>query len=706
MRIDSIELKNFGSYEGIIKFETATTDNNKNIIIIGGKNGAGKTTLFTAIRLCIYGCRSFGYQSINAFYNKKINKLINNNSKLNEFVQSYVKLDIKIENSQGYDFYTLCRAWEINKSGLNETTTIIKNGQKLNNSAMHDFENYILQIIPPELFDLYFFDGERIADFFLDDGGNVRLRNAFLTLCGYDTFEIMNKNFHRIMSSKGINNQIVDNYIKMKQDLTKCETDMAELKNKINQSRSNFDIIESEISSLDNDYKKKGGGTHDDWNKRISLIKKEEYIREEKNSWLKKMANEMIPFLMLKNQIRELIYQIETEEERKKVEYFLLQLQNENTRIIFSKALINENITVQEDILEKIFTTISEELKIENDAPEKILMLSNDEKSSVLFDAKKILDFQPTKILDEIKNIKTSIKRTQKYRAELEDCNIDYVNEYLDKRNLLYINKEQKIKEIAQLEETLKTYEENFFNIQNEFNKSKKNYEDELKKNSLNDISSRAIIMLHKLQDNLYSIQIENAKKLFRTEINTLMRKTEFIDDIDIDSKFNIRIYRNEGYSIDNINKLQKSYNSERLAELIGTKAVDRIKDIKKIESYNIDSSFLLPIEIDKNTLSNGEKQIFIMTLYRSLMQLCRYEVPYVIDSPFARIDAEHRNNIVQHFFKQLKGQVFIFSTNKEIDNTHIEMLSDKILASYTLKNDDNKKTTIFKNIYFEETLK
>ena len=62
-------------------------------------------------------------------------------------------------------------------------------------------KKYIISLIPPELFNLYFFDGERIADFFLDEGSSSRIKEAFLTLCGYDTFDIMRKNFKRIIGN-------------------------------------------------------------------------------------------------------------------------------------------------------------------------------------------------------------------------------------------------------------------------------------------------------------------------------------------------------------------------------------------------------------------------------------------------------------------------------------------------------------------------
>ena len=108
-----------------------------------------------------------------------------------------------------------------------------------------------------------------------------------------------------------------------------------------------------------------------------------------------------------------------------------------------------------------------------------------------------------------------------------------------------------------------------------------------------------------------------------------------------------------------------------------------------------------LPIELDKNSFSSGEKQIFIMAFYRALMKLCNQEIPFVIDTPFARIDTEHRYNIVNYFFKELKGQVFILSTDEEISEEHVAMIEDRMAASYTLVNTDDSRTTLIANKYF-----
>ena len=45
---------------------------------------------------------------------------------------------------------------------------------------------------------------------------------------------------------------------------------------------------------------------------------------------------------------------------------------------------------------------------------------------------------------------------------------------------------------------------------------------------------------------------------------------------------------------------------------------------------------------------------------------------------------------LAKYFFSQLNGQVFILSTNEEIDSRHIKIMKDKILVTYMLENSDN----------------
>ena len=110
----------------------------------------------------------------------------------------------------------------------------------------------------------------------------------------------------------------------------------------------------------------------------------------------------------------------------------------------------------------------------------------------------------------------------------------------------------------------------------------------------------------------------------------------------------------------------------------------------------------MLPVEINKDRLSSGEKQIFVMSLYWAMMNQSKNELPFIIDTPFARIDAQHRTNITEHFFKKLTGQLIILSTDEELSNNHLEAMSSQISHVYMLEYGQDKRTHIKMNQYFE----
>lgn len=105
------------------------------------------------------------------------------------------------------------------------------------------------------------------------------------------------------------------------------------------------------------------------------------------------------------------------------------------------------------------------------------------------------------------------------------------------------------------------------------------------------------------------------------------MRKSRFIDDIRIDDDFNTRIYRNDEIHIDRLVDALKTNTEAQLIATFGKAAIMDLQEItgtsdigKQINyflSYKEDY-VVLPVEIDKTSLSNGEKQIFIMALYTS----------------------------------------------------------------------------------------
>ena len=694
MKINNIILHNFGSYEGTTDFETRPCDG-RNIVLIGGKNGAGKTTLFTAMRLCLYGYKSMGYKNPNSFYNRAVVKLINNTAKITKPATAFVTMCVELNNGQGMDSFLLTRKWELNES-LIETFSVLKNGADLSADEIADFEKYVVSLIPPELFNLYFFDGEKIADFFMDEGSNTRIKEAFLTLCGYDTFDIMRKNFKRIRAGIPTSSPALDEYIVAKDALASAESLYHDLTARLNACVDATADCEAALDAQEKEYYQKGGITEEEWNQKLYTLKEEEKKRESYNALLKKWANDVIPFIMLRKQILALKAQMENENQALKYTYFCEVLNSPAVQ-----ALVKDKLA---EIDSAAFADFGTE-------KEPILNLSFEQNSLILAQINAILSFEQDKVEKCKKAIKRSLNLTAKIRKEIDSSSITSVQEYMKRRAQLFEEKSALLVQRVELEQQLVVQKEALTLAEQQLGKIQTRLEEELKRASINDISARAIVMLDKLQEILYRRQIDKVENCFRKEIRTLMRKTHFIDDIYIDDNFNTHIYRTEKVSIEKIRKALKTNTEEQLLAFWGAKAMQTLYKKANSNDYNdmckyfesVDiKSLSLQIEIDKASLSNGEKQIFIMALYYSLVSLCNHELPFVIDTPFARIDTEHRHNISKHFFSELKGQVFILSTNEEINSSHVQILKDKIAATYMLENSDNKRTVVVKNSYFE----
>lgn len=694
MKINSIVLNNFGSYEGETTFDT-NADSGKNIVLIGGKNGAGKTTLFTAMRVCLYGYMSMGYKNYNAFYTRAIVKLINNNAKRVKPTEASVAMKIALSNGQGLDLYQLTRSWRLDDT-LSETFVVNKNGICLTSEEIADFEKYILSLIPPELFNLYFFDGEKIADFFMNEGSNSRIKDAFLTLCGYDTFEIMRRNFKRVSGGGATSTSTLDEYWSAKQVADAAQAEYTELLREMRACEDAISTCEADIAALEKGYSQRGGISQDEWDQKIAQLREEEKKRELWNAMLKKWANEMVPFLMLKDQIASIKEQIAKENNNLKFQNFQEILESP----VISTLLAGDT----QHILEVAFENYGS-------ATEQILDLSFEQSAMLLSQINGILAFDAKKIKKYKNAIKKSITLSATIRQELDNSNISAVQEYMQRRAELFEKKSQLLNDQVELEKRISDQKEKVQLHVSTLTRTQAKLESELKKASINDISAKAIIMLDKLQKVLYRQQIKKVEAFFRDEIRTLMRKTNFIEDIKIDDDFNIFLYRSEEIKVTVLLEVLARGTEEHFVSAFGSKALEELKQLSKCSTFEgitmycatySDDVISLPIRIDQTSLSNGEKQIFIMALYHSLVQLGRHEIPFIIDTPFARIDTEHRRNISQYFFSKLNGQVFILSTNEEINSDHVTIMRDKIAATYMLENSDNKRTVVASNSYFE----
>ena len=211
---------------------------------------------------------------------------------------------------------------------------------------------------------------------------------------------------------------------------------------------------------------------------------------------------------------------------------------------------------------------------------------------------------------------------------------------------------------------------------------------------SVNDISSRSLLALSDVSEKLLRTQIDKVENNFKKIFSKIINKEDFIDGIYIDEKLNIYPYKNHRVKKSQIIEAMKKTKS--LEEYVGKIGMEIINEKMNDENDYID----IPNEIT-SPFSQGEKQVYIMSIYFALMQISRVDVPFVIDTPFARIDTEHRSKIVKNFFTKLKGQVFILSTDEEINNDYMKNIKPNVSNQYLLEYVSRGKTKVLKDQYF-----
>ena len=718
MKINKLVLKNFRSYEEETIFDFTTT-NNKNIILVGGKNGAGKSTIFEAIKVCIYGPIAYKYQGFNSSYISKIKSNINNNSLKNDSVNAFVSIDIELTENTDKNTYTLLREWTYRDKKLNENFSVYKNHSSypLNEEELNYFENYITSIISPKIFEFFFFDGEHLSEFFIGKNSNVHLKESLLSLCNFDTFDVLkNTIISNNRSSKNSNNEIKiakENYIKLEENLRELYSEEEILSNKLQNVSNELEDLQQNQVKLDDEFRKKGGilaEERDSLNARIIQLESRRSII---NQNIKDFCNEILPFLIVKNNLLNLEKQLKIENDS-----VLYNHLKDKLNIDYIKNILTGKI--DDSVLDSIAMTVSYSLvkDIKPDGYEdnfhSIYNLSNDESNTLSALIRNILTTNNQSTLDlfnELRSIAEELSQIrQKLNTSLEDNSL---NDYLKSLSVLTTKIAKLSEDKSLLNGKFEILNEKINSTTVERDKSKAKYTELLQANKVVDMSDNLILMLDDIISTLTDNKIKEIQNNFMNIFKKIIRKDNFIDFINIDNKFNVSLYINKMYSsleienlISNIgyDEMEKKFGELFFQDLFKAYKVETKSEFLNAINSNNQSAFLdLRTKVDINGFSSGEKQIYILCLYWALIKSSNIEIPFIIDTPYARIDETHRNNITSEYLSSISNQVIILSTNTEIDEKAYREIKPKLNGEYLIEYDDkNRKTIQTKGYFFE----
>lgn len=718
MKINKLELKNFRSYEDKTSFDFRTTSD-KNIILVGGKNGAGKSTVFEAIKLCIYGPMAYKYQGFNSSYIARVKSNINNNSLKNDIVDAYISIDLEINENTEKNTYTLIRQWTFKDKKLEENFSVYKNfsSMPLDADELNYFENYITSIISPKIFEFFFFDGEHLSEFFIGKNSNIHLKQSLLSLCNFDTFDVLkNTIVSNTRSNKNGDNEIEiarDEYIKLDKEVNELTSNEYILKSEIAELKNNIDNLQSLKAKTEKEFREKGGVLAEERQALNSRTIELETRRTLINQNIKDFCNEMLPFLILKDKICNLKTQIKSESSS----LLFNQLKDKLNTEYIKSLLLNK---IKDSEIDKIAITVSEAL-IDDIAPkdvdtnfEPIHMLSSDESNSLLSLIDPVLGFDNNSILnlfEEHRQITSELAEIRnKLNSSLED---ESLNKYIE--------------EISNLSNEIGKFSENESNLSSTLDelkvklneatvgrdKSKAKYIELLQANKIVDMSADLILMLEDIISTLTENKTKEIQENFMCIFRKIIQKDNFIDFIDIDKDFNSSLYINKMYNslelenlIENIgyDEMEKKFGKLFFEDLFKEYNVQNKNELlNKIKTNSTGMFIDLRTKVDINGFSSGEKQIYILCLYWALLKASDIEIPFIIDTPYARIDQSHRNNITSEYLSTISDQVIILSTNTEIDEKAYKEIKPKLNGEYLIEYDDKNRKTIQSKGYFFE---
>lgn len=711
MQITKLILENFSSYENRYEIDF-TAEKAKPIILIGGQNGAGKTSIFTAIKLALYGPLAYGYSGINSFYTKKVRSLINSNAFQSKTLVSGVTVEFSVINDREEVSYSISRHWRTADEKLVEDYTVIKNGKQLKDPDIYYFENYLHTIIPPELFDFFLFDGEEIGNIFAAENYNKYVKSALLTLCGIDVFSVI-QNFCKSFVGKTNDEdssekaQAYEELVGKIDDLISQQESNEE---KLTELQVEAEQLVADIAQKEQEYARAGGISPEERNRIEKEINDIDKKREDYTQSIKNFFENQMPFFMLRDFFGIIKKQIDYEEKLDIHDYVKYNVTFEFIRDILSEYTIESEAASQavfEELLRKIHPGdgFSEDI---------LLGLSRDETGRIesLIDVVKSIN--PKKLLGILK--KKNVL-TQKYiaaqkllreslseeDAELFRKDIDNAKARLESVNLQIDTISQAQAALSSQIEILKTERDKQYQAIKESAQNKHIFE-------LNSGISR--IMDSIITSKTEMLRVALAEKTVKN-LRKIYRKNNLVSFMTVNNDFKFDLYQNQTFTFAELKSLLKNIGFNEFVKLIGETSVQKLYAELGIDSSNAlkdyiersddsDRAFKLYKKIELNSLSKGERQIFILALYWAMIQISGKKIPFIIDTPYARIDAKHRKEISEKFFPNISDQVVILSTDEEITEEYYRIIKPFISKEYLLKNNKKEnRTTICEGYFF-----
>ena len=646
MHLTKVTLKNYGVYRDKTEFNFTTTSD-KPVVLVGGTNGAGKTTLFESILVGFYGISFLGKKTTKKEYNKflanKIHRFLGSTASADS---TSIIIDFKYFHNGDVDDYTVDRTWRNEDGRIIEELKIKKDNKRLDSVEESQWQSFIEELIPRGVAKLFFFDGEKIVKMAEEENEDIEIKSSFDSLLGLDIVEQLHSDLKvhimRNMKDDAKTIQIQhDQHLKERDEIL---DDISRYEAKLGAKNTETDELGREINTIEAQVSKIGGGFA---SKRGELKTKKASLQMKKislESDLRTVISGPTPLGLIPQLIKSLKSQIVKDEKILKQEIrqeILHEKESELSKLLKSKKLWNEIDTdsqSKEKLIEDILSVFESEQKSKNSTSMFNLSPLDYANILTLFDNLKTKYLQNLKKLsDEYRDVNDEL---QKIDASLVNApNDDELGPLISKLNSLHEEQGVLKTEAGHLEQQIS---------------SKNSYLKMLNFKLRN-------ILADKYKDKNAGVQAELATKVQKV-------LDEYVEKLKIK-----KLELLEKYLLEEIQRLMHKEN------LVTKVSVD--KDTFEIKLFDKDGN-----QSPKDLLSKGEKQMYATAVLLALAKTSGKPLPFMIDTPLARLDVGHRDNLIKKFFPYASHQVVIFSTDSEIDQKYYLQMKPYLSRSYAME--------------------
>ncbi len=669
MILKRLTLVNFGIYRGLKEFDLRP-ERKQPIVIVGGKNGTGKTTLLEAIRLCLYGPLALEQRrpskaEYEQYLGERIHQQINGDIPIDT---ASVALEFEYALAGEVRTYSVKREWRAEVARFKEDLLVLENGKILSDTAAEQWQDFLQELIPPGLSQLFFFDGEKIQGIAEDGPNNWALAKAIKALLGLDVVEQLQTdlNIYRRRQQEGGNLKSTERQIEVLQaEMGQLGVKIEQFKLKQSDLESDRNQIDEKIQEQEVEIKRLGGSfaQQRDGFKSTKIQLTTEIEQLEQN--IRELCGGLFPFAVATEQTMVLKKQLlrEAEYQRWEVSKAFIKQKLDVIRAEMrgdefwqgtgAEIFVGIQQAVEERVIESLQRLVDPPQEIQQT---KVLhQVSEPEQRQLLQWIAESQDSVPADLKEQTARLGDLKERRQRVEEDLHRVPNDDVlaplmetlNQYQQALGAVIKQQEQ----LGQQLHSLEFQEQELIRQETKAEAQKGYYE------GLSSKIQRIVdveVVLSEFRSKLMSLRIKQLEESFVRNFNRLCRKAHLLESIKI-----------------------------------------------KADDFSVRLMGLEQQEIPKRNLSAGEKQIYAIAMLWALRQVSGRPLPLIIDTPLGRLDSDHRHNLIKRYFPHASHQVILFSTDTEVDARFFAAMQPAISRAYHLEHDPTLKATEVSEGYF-----